>query len=86
MRLAGDLFVFKFGQDYMLEEGNVRGNIIPVGSPACNYLKFAGEPGEKGLEPRLLVLEASVRFEYLTVPEWGRSRRPSEGLGSAPTR
>ncbi|OPY51867.1 MAG: phosphodiesterase [Methanosaeta sp. PtaU1.Bin112] len=24
-------------------EGNVRGKIIPVGSPACNYLKFAGE-------------------------------------------
>lgn len=24
-------------------DGNVRGNIIPVGAPACNYLKFAGE-------------------------------------------
>ncbi|MBN1234752.1 MAG: metallophosphoesterase [Methanotrichaceae archaeon] len=24
-------------------DGNVRGNIIPVGSPACNYLKYAGE-------------------------------------------
>jgi putative phosphoesterase len=24
-------------------DGNVRGNIIPVGVPACNYLKFAGE-------------------------------------------
>lgn len=24
-------------------DGNVLGNIIPVGSPACNYLKFAGE-------------------------------------------
>jgi len=24
-------------------DGNVRGNIISVGSPACNYLKFAGE-------------------------------------------
>ena len=24
-------------------DGNVRGNIIPVGSPACNYLKFADE-------------------------------------------
>ncbi len=24
-------------------DGNVRGNIIPMGSPACNYLKFAGE-------------------------------------------
>ena len=27
--------------------GNVRGNIIPVGSPACNYLKFAGELAKK---------------------------------------
>ncbi|MDD4446632.1 MAG: metallophosphoesterase [Methanothrix sp.] len=26
-----------------IEDGNVRGNIISVGSPACNYLKFAGE-------------------------------------------
>jgi putative phosphoesterase len=24
-------------------DGNVRGNIIPVGVPACNYIKFAGE-------------------------------------------
>jgi len=24
-------------------EGNVRGNIIPVGSPACSYLKYAGD-------------------------------------------
>jgi hypothetical protein len=29
-------------------DGNVRGNIIPVGSPACNYLKFAGELARKG--------------------------------------
>ena len=28
-------------------DGNVRGNIIPVGSPACNYLKFAGELAKK---------------------------------------
>jgi putative phosphoesterase len=25
-----------------ITEGNVRGNIIPIGIPACNYLKFAG--------------------------------------------
>jgi len=31
-----------------IEDGNVRGNIIPVGSPACNYLKFAGELARKG--------------------------------------
>jgi hypothetical protein len=24
-------------------DGNVRGNIIPVGSPACNYLLYANE-------------------------------------------
>ncbi len=30
-----------------VEDGNVRGNIIPVGSPACNYLKFAGELARK---------------------------------------
>jgi hypothetical protein len=30
-----------------IEDGNVRGNIIPVGSPACNYLKFAGELARK---------------------------------------
>jgi putative phosphoesterase len=29
-------------------DGNVRGNIIPVGSPACNYLKFAWELARKG--------------------------------------
>jgi putative phosphoesterase len=28
-------------------EGNVRGSIIPVGSPACNYLKYAGELARK---------------------------------------
>jgi hypothetical protein len=28
-------------------DGNVRGNIIPVGSSACNYLKFAGELARK---------------------------------------
>jgi putative phosphoesterase len=26
-----------------IKNGNVQGNIIPVGNPACNYLKFAGE-------------------------------------------
>ena len=31
-----------------ISDGNVRGNIIPVGSPACNYLKFAGELARKG--------------------------------------
>jgi len=31
-----------------IEDSNVRGNIIPVGSPACNYLKFAGELARKG--------------------------------------
>lgn len=31
-----------------IEDGNVRGNIIPVGSPACNYLKVAGELARKG--------------------------------------
>jgi len=31
-----------------IEDGNVWGNIIPVGSPACNYLKFAGELARKG--------------------------------------
>jgi uncharacterized protein len=31
-----------------IEDGNVLGNIIPVGSPACNYLKFAGELARKG--------------------------------------
>lgn len=25
-----------------IEDGEVRGRIIPLGSPACNYLKFAG--------------------------------------------
>jgi putative phosphoesterase len=30
-----------------IEDGNVRGNIIPVGSPTCNYLKFAGELARK---------------------------------------
>jgi hypothetical protein len=29
-------------------EGNVRGNIITLGSPACNYLKFAGGLAKKG--------------------------------------
>jgi uncharacterized protein len=29
-------------------DGNVRGRIIPVGSPACNYLKFAEELAGKG--------------------------------------
>ena len=28
-------------------DGNVRGNIIPVGSPACNYLKYADELARK---------------------------------------
>jgi putative phosphoesterase len=32
----------------VIEDGNVKGNIIPVGSPACNYLKFAGELARKG--------------------------------------
>jgi len=31
-----------------IEDGNVRGNIIPVGSPACNYIKFAGELARNG--------------------------------------
>ncbi len=30
-----------------IKDGNVRGSIIPVGSPACNYLKFAGELARK---------------------------------------
>lgn len=30
-------------------DGNVRGNIISVGSPACNYLKFAGELAGKDM-------------------------------------
>ena len=34
--------------ELQIENGNVRGNIIPVGSPACNYLKFAGELARKG--------------------------------------
>jgi putative phosphoesterase len=34
--------------ELQIEDGNVRGNIIPVGSPACNYLKFAGELARKG--------------------------------------
>jgi putative phosphoesterase len=29
-------------------DGNVRGNIISVGSPACNYLKFAGQLAKRG--------------------------------------
>jgi len=28
-------------------DGNVRGNIIPVGSPACNYLLYANELARK---------------------------------------
>ena len=28
-------------------DGKVSGNIIPVGSPVCNYLKFAGELAKK---------------------------------------
>jgi len=26
-----------------MADGNVRGSIILLGSPVCNYLKFAGE-------------------------------------------
>ncbi len=33
--------------ELVIEEGSVRGNIIPLGSPACNYLKFAEELGKK---------------------------------------
>jgi putative phosphoesterase len=29
-------------------EGNVRGSIIPLGSPACSYLKFAEKLARKG--------------------------------------
>jgi uncharacterized protein len=31
--------------ELVIEDGRVRGNIILVGSPACNYLKFAEELG-----------------------------------------
>jgi len=34
--------------ELVIEDGCVRGNIIPVGSPACNYLKFAGELAKRG--------------------------------------
>ncbi|HNX38934.1 MAG TPA: metallophosphoesterase [Methanothrix sp.] len=33
--------------ELVIEEGSVRGSIIPLGSPACNYLKFAGKLAEK---------------------------------------
>jgi len=32
--------------ELVVEEGRVQGNIIPVGSPCCDYLKFAGELGK----------------------------------------
>jgi len=31
-----------------IEAGEVRGSIIPLGSPACNYLKFAGKLAGSG--------------------------------------
>ncbi len=31
-----------------IEAGEVRGSIIPLGSPSCNYLKFAGSLAEEG--------------------------------------
>ena len=34
-------------------DGSVRGNIIPVGSPACNYLKFAGDLAKKEPDHKL---------------------------------
>ncbi len=34
--------------ELVIEDGSVQGNIIPVGSPACNYLKFAGELAKRG--------------------------------------
>ena len=37
--------------ELVIEEGSVRGNIIPVGSPACNYLKFAGKLAEESKKP-----------------------------------
>ena len=40
--------------ELVVEDGRVQGNIIPVGSPCCNYLKFAGELGkaEEGFQKR----------------------------------
>lgn len=32
--------------ELVIEDGKVQGNIIPVGSPCCDYLKFAGELGK----------------------------------------
>ena len=32
--------------ELLIEEGRVQGNIIPIGSPCCDYLKFAGELGK----------------------------------------
>jgi hypothetical protein len=29
--------------ELVIEDGSVRGNIIPLGSPACSYLKYAGD-------------------------------------------
>jgi len=31
-----------------IDAGEVRGSIIPLGSPSCNYLKFAGSLAEEG--------------------------------------
>ena len=42
-------------------DGNVRGNIIPLVGPACNYLRFAGELARKGLNHTL-----GFRLENLT--------------------
>ena len=37
--------------ELVIEGGSVQGNIIPVGSPACNYLKFAGKLAEGSKKP-----------------------------------
>lgn len=36
--------------ELVIDAGSVSGNIIPVGSPCCNYLKFAGELGRRSEE------------------------------------
>jgi hypothetical protein len=45
-------------------DGNVRGNIIPVGSPACNYLKYADELARKEKSTRIKKI-VLITFQFM---------------------
>lgn len=39
--------------ELVIEDGRIEGSIIPLGSPACSYLRFAGRLAESANNPRL---------------------------------